>query len=422
MEKIPLEVFELICNVFDDRVALKALRLVNKKFADIAARYLFKSLVVFQHLSSWHKVKLVAQCPRLAHLVQKLEIVNLDIRRETLTFDQWKQKTQGHRVEGRLKLGNRRAAVAEIVEPLDDKLGVVLRLQQRYQTRLWWDEGQEAIFRIADRFESHGSPISLRLPALSEIETVWPPDLWIPAPDPARRRSEYSQFGLDDLFEPSNQRENAHLTFALLYLQESDLKITTLELHQYREILWNLVYRVPILVYLKHLKLRFRHNFTVQWYECTAIVDGLYGSELVLAPYLANAGNLETLILSQELSCGTDMGDCIWSDLIPILSTAVWPKLRSIWVGGLFAMDAHLVKFLMRHGNSLRFIHLDRPVMQKYYWQYLAYNIRTQHANTSCVITSSDHTIFRSKSECITESDQSNYDDWRESTQDIESW
>ena len=376
MEKLPVELIENICNALGhDRVALREVRLFNRKFADTAARFLFKTLVVFQHLSSWHKVKLIAQCPRLAHLVRKLEIVTLAIGEKTPvgektpTFNEWKQRTQGRRVEGHLRLGNRRAAVAEVVEPLDEKLGVVLRLQQRYQTWLWWYKGQEAIERIAAclYFESHKSPKSLRLPALSEIETVWPPELWIPGPDPGRLRSGYSHLGPADLLGPSNQRCNAHLSFALLHLHESDLKITTLELHQYREILLNQKYPVPVLVYLKHLKLRFRHHYTVEWHEAVLIADRLYRSNRVLAPYLANAGNLETLILSQELSGGTDMSDCIWSDLIPILSTALWPKLRSIWVGGLFAMDARLVKFLMRHGNSLRSIHLDRPARHEFF-------------------------------------------------------
>ena len=422
MEKLPVELIENICNALDhDQVALKEVRLFNRKFADTAAHFLFKTLAVFQHLSSWRKVRLIAQCPRLAHLVQKLEIVTLAIGGETLKFDEWKQESQDYRVQGRLRLGNRGAAVAELVEPLDYKLGVVLRLQQRYQTWLWWDKGQEAIEQTAVYLEGHGLPTSLRLPALSEIETVWPPDLWIPGPDAVGRRRG-SHLGLSRRFEPLNQVCNAHLSFAMLCLHESDLKITTLELHQYREILSNRKYPVPTLVYLKHLKLRFRHYFTVKWQEAVLIADNLYRSNRVLAPYLANAENLETLILSQELSCGTDIGECIWYNLMPILSTALWPKLRSIWVGEIFAMDGRLAKLLMRHGNSLRSIHLDRPARQDYYWQWLAYNIRTQYANTNCVITSSDDTVFRSKSDGIKESDRSNYDDWHESEQYLGSW
>ena len=143
MEKLPVELIESICNELGhDRVALKEVRLFNRKFADTAARFLFKTLVVFQHLSSWHKVKLIAQCTRLAQLVQKLEIVTLTsgvttpISEKPPTFNEWKQMTQDNRVEGHLRLGNRRAGVAEVVEPLDEKLGVVLRLQQRYKTWL----------------------------------------------------------------------------------------------------------------------------------------------------------------------------------------------------------------------------------------------------------------------------------------------
>lgn len=422
MEKIPVEVLEDICNVFDDRVTLKALRLVNKNFADIAASFIFKTLVVFQHLSSWRRVQLIAHRPRLAHLVRKLEIVTLAIGGKTPTFTEWKQRTQGRRVEGRLRLGNRRAAVAEVVETLDDKLGVVLRLQQRYQTWLRWNEGQETIERIAVCFESHGSPISLRLPALGEIETVWPPEIWIPAPDPGRRRRGYSRLGLADLFGPTNKRCTAHLSFALLVLHDSELKVTTLELHQHREILLDQMYSVPILVYLKHLKLHFRQHFTIEHDQAMAMSDGKGYYEWILAPYLAKARNLESLILKEDLFRDSYIDAAVWFDIIPKFSTASWPKLRSVWFAERFTDSGDLVQFLMKHGNSLRSIHLDRPVRHKIRWQLLAFNIRARYANTNCVISSSDDTIFRSESDCIKESDLSSNDNWRGSTKDIDAW
>lgn len=85
-------------------------------------------------------------------------------------------------------------------------------------------------------------------------------------------------------------------------------------------------------------------------------------------------------------------------------------------------MDIRLVKFLMRHGNNLRSIHLDQPVRREIYWQFLAYYICTQCANASCITTSSDDTSFHSKSDCTTETDRLNYDAWRESIQDSENW
>ena len=415
MDKIPVEIFEDICNVVDDRVALKALRLVNKKFANIAARYLFKSLIVFQHINSWRKIESIAHCPRLAQMVKSLELVTMIVGGKTLAFDEWKQRRQGHRVRGHLRLGNRGAAVAELVEPLNDKLAVVLMLRQQYQTWPWVDRGQEAIERIAASFESHRLLSSLPLPALSEIETAWPPDLSISEPHHGRLESE-SDFGLGivHLFGPTNKRCNAHLSFALRALHDSGWKITTLELHQYREILRDQMYPVPILMSLKHLKLHFRHPFDVEGKQARAISDGQERPEWTLAPYLAYAENLEDLVLTQARFTDRRNDECVWSfDIVPILLAASWPKLRSVWFGEDFTGSSYLPQFMMMHGNSLRSIHLDRPVSREIVWQLLASRIRTQCANPNCAISSSDNTIFRGKSAWVEESDLSNSEyDW----------
>ena len=415
MDKIPVEILEDICNVIDGRMALKALRLVNKRFANIAARYLFKSLIVFQRMNSWHNIELIAQCPRLAHLVKKLELVTMTVGGHAMSFDEWKERSRGHRVRSDFRLGNRGAAVAALVEPLDDKLAVALWLQQRYRTWLWGDRGQEAIERIAASFESHRLLSSLPLPALSEIETAWPPDLSISGLRHGRReRQGDSRLGIVDLFGPTNKRCNAHLSFALRALHDSGWKITTLELHQYREILRDQMYPVPILMSLKHLKLHFRHPFDVEDKQARAITHGLERPELTLAPYLENAENLEDLILTQAPFTKRREDEWVWSfDIVPVLLTASWPKLRSVWFDWVFTTSTYLPQFMMMHGNSLRSIHLNRPVSREIVWQLLASRIRTQYANPNCVISSSDNTIFRSNLAWVEESDLSNSEyDW----------
>lgn len=397
-------------------MTLKALRLVNKKFADIAARYLFKTLTIFQHQSSWRKIELIAHCPRLVHLVKKLEVVNLPLVDNPGTFEEWKQRSQGYRMEGHLRLGNRGNAVAELVEPLDDKLAGVLRLQQRYQTWLWWYKGQGLIEGIAASSESHEFQLSPSLPALSEIETAWPMDLWIPGQHPGRGEREGNfRPGIVDMFGPPNPEWNAHLSFALMALHDSELKITTLELHHCREILTNQTYPVPSLNYLKHLKLHFCRLSVQAYKHLVAMVDGQGKPEWILAPCLANAENIETLILTQDLSTGSEVSQVASRGytIIHILSTAPWPKLRSVWFDAVFTNSVYLLQFLMMHGNSLRSIHIDRPVSDEGLWQFLASRIRTQCANSNCVISCSEDTIFRSKSACVKELDLAyNEDDW----------
>lgn len=263
MDKIPVEIIEVICNAVDNKVTLKAMRLVNKNFAYIAARYLFETLLVYQTTSNWRMIELIAKCPRLAPLVKRLKLVTMTTSGDDdETLDEWRQRTQGHRLEGHLRKEDRGAAVAELVEPLNDKLAVVLGLQRRYQSWLWWDESPEAIERIVASYWMPRTTLSLPLPALSEIETAWVGDLWKSNPDFGRRgRQGILRFRSGEFFGRQDHIRNAHLSFALLVLNDSELKITTLELHQCREILLDQIYSVPILISLKKLKLHFRHPF-----------------------------------------------------------------------------------------------------------------------------------------------------------------
>ena len=84
-------------------------------------------------------------------------------------------------------------------------------------------------------------------------------------PHPGRpERAANFRPGTRDVSGAANKRCNAHPSFALLFLHDSGLKITTLELHQYREIVKNHMYSVPVPGYLKDLKLSFRHRFAVE--------------------------------------------------------------------------------------------------------------------------------------------------------------
>ena len=253
MDKIPVELLERICNVFDDKMALKTMRLVNKHFANIAERYLFRTLIVFQRMSSWAKIESIAQSPRLKHLVKILELVPMIVDSST---------------------------------PL-----------------------RSPAFPWLPR-----TALSLHLPKFSEIETAWPPELY------RGEREGKSSLGIVDLFGPSNELCNAHLSFALRVLHYGRLKITTLELHQYREILLDQIYAVSTLIHLKYLKLHFRHPFDVELEQARAMSDREKGFEWTLAPYLANAENLENLTLTQDRFIDKREDECVWSfDIVPIL-------------------------------------------------------------------------------------------------------
>ena len=319
------------------------MRLVNKHFANIAERYLFKTLIVFQRMGSWPKIESIAQSPRLAHLVKKLKLV-----------------------------------------PIIVGLGLYTRLRSTEYTGAFPRPPRTAP--------------SLPLPALSEIETAWPPNLC------RRNGGPNFSLGILELFGPSNELCNAHLSFSLRFLHDNGLKITTLELHHYREILLTKILPVPTLIHLKHLKLRFRHPSNVEQRQARAMSDGKDTFDGTLAPHLAKAENLESLILTQDRFIDKREDECVWSyDIVRTLSTAPWPKLRSVWFGEDFARSTRMLQFMMRHGKSLRTIHLDHPACPEIPWQRLASDLRTQYANHECVVSGRDDTIFHSRSACIEE-------------------
>ncbi|MCJ1456054.1 hypothetical protein MMC28_006411 [Mycoblastus sanguinarius] len=167
MEALPAELLRNICAyVGNERNALKALRLVNRIFADVAALELFHSLLVLQHPDSCTKVNQITRHPRLAAYVKKVEITSFDYLSKFYDLSDWEQDMSTLRM-GRL-YGGDPDFFAKIAEDY------VTRLRGLHETYCYWQEGEETTVKILD----HGDrPIPLQLallPALRSIQVLEP--------------------------------------------------------------------------------------------------------------------------------------------------------------------------------------------------------------------------------------------------------
>ena len=91
--------------------------------------------------------------------------------------------------------------------------------------------------------------------------------------------------------------------------------------------------------------------------------------EWKLAPYLANAASLETLILSQDIGFksifnsddpdGDPDSACMWIDVIGILASDSWLELRTVCFKSFLTRDSSVLHFLQLHNHGLQSIRFD---------------------------------------------------------------
>ena len=214
----------------------------------------------------------------------------------------------------------------------------------------------------------------LPLPSLKSIEMAGPSESWTPGPKVKRsgRETGYTSYCVG--CGKGNRHWNAHLSV----LHHNEIIITTLELHRTREILVDQMFPVPELPHLKKLALNFRYQCGEYCQYNLQEWEDVDTPEWKLAPYLANTASLETLILSQDLGFKSrfnsdDPGDdpdsaCTWIDVVGILASAPWPKLRTICFKIFLTRSSLLLHFLQLHSHSLQSTRFDLPVSHMEVW------------------------------------------------------
>ena len=379
MDILSSELLHEVLDFFvDDPESLKALRLVGRRLADIAAQLLYRRLIIFQHPDSWHKLELIAASPHLAPLVQKVDVAALTRAFEPSEFDAWKESSKKIRTKERS--GTRAGQIATLMESLNDpKLDVVLGIRQRFQRYRRWLKGELAIDNIMYTSEGRTPLLVLPLPNLRAINMAGPTEQWMPGPEIKRTERETGLQASRLMMRQVNLGANSHLSFALRVFHHNQIQITTLELREYRQILVDQMYPVPVMSHLKTLILGFRYKF-VESFHFTH-TDESKKPKWRLAPFLAGAENLTTLAIAQDFKtfrrglARIQEKERAWIDMFSILTDAQWPKLRSINLHNVLLRSTSLLAFLEKHSDSLESLHIEEPVTCEKPWRALSSTI-----------------------------------------------
>ena len=253
MAVFPPEVLAGICqHLENDKDALRRLRLVNQFLTVEAAKYLYRTLLVYPTPCSWDKLHSVFQCQRLANYTEELEVATLEYLPDYADFEAWILATS-----------ESRPVIQRSSSSLTDAT-TVMSEADRYESYCNWQFGERAILHA---MESGNKAIqwlsqSISFPNLHTVKSLGAHELWPwTAEGPTNRRErETSVF---DFLEPNTKtckRMSAHLCFALEVCRLSRPlggNVTSLELHRYREILVEQTFNIPALQNLRRLTLSF---------------------------------------------------------------------------------------------------------------------------------------------------------------------
>lgn len=420
MNTLSPELLRHICDNFKDKKAtLKAIRLVNRRLADVAAPLLFQTLLIYQTPKSWKNLSSVARCEWLAPYVVKLEIAALEYLPHYLDFMDWKSFTWDGRWEDNERQNNRAAMVSLLVEKLKTRrlryslnpdesmnftdwkqcpevcswykqrdqcvagdmiselgenietplseMDSALGLVYRYQRYLYWHDGENELCDLLSHSEISRLDLipfpNLRIMSVLGSHELWKDKIW-PSGRANRKLRETTDWMHLRSYVKTEHR-NVLLSLTLQMLDTSAVNITRLELHRYREILANPTFPVPPLKHLQELILEF--PFVENYYRLP-----IYEYERwELAPWLRGADDLHTLIVLSQDPEGHSNEHCMggFFDVIALFHGIEWPKLRSIHFRETFIKPESLLRFLSEHGESLETVRIERPIFPQRKWQ-----------------------------------------------------
>ena len=435
MESLSLELLYCICDKLKGkRSTLKAVRLVNTTLAAAAAPFLFQTLLVYQTPSSWEKLSLIARFPWLAKHVVKLEVAALDYLPHYLDFGDWKKCTWFSRWNDCCIWNNRAAMVALLLEaretlplevvvldrhmPFEDwrqhpevrkrneqlDIGIVARLSSEYRGKIelpaelqvsnlevtldlvgaykryrYWHDGENELSGLLYPSQDPQPVLDLvPFPNLQTVAVLGSRNIWMNSSWDSDRKFRESCIDKWRCAYVVNVQNNVHMSLALRMLDASEVCITRLELHRYREILRDVQFSVPPLKKLKELVLDLPYR--IDYNEVF-----VYRGRWELPTWLRGADDLQTLIISSQ---GPEEDDnCCYFDVIALFHGAEWPKLQRVNFQETFVRPKSLLQFLSEHTQSLKSIHVEKPIISTVAWQSLAFEFQALEFNSPrCVL------------------------------------
>ena len=261
-------------------------------------------------------------------------------------------------------------------------LEVALDLVGAYKRYRYWHDGENELSSLL--YPSRGPPPILDLvpfPNLQTVAVLRSRNIWMNLSWDSDRRYRESCIDKSRCAHVVNVQDNVHMSLALRMLDASEVYITRLELHRYREILRDLQFSVPPLKKLKELVLDLPYR--IEHLEAVR-----YHGRWELPTWLQGADDLQTLIISSQ---GPEEDDkCFFFDVIALFHGAEWPKLQRVNFKETFVRPKSLLQFLSEHTQSLKSIHVEKPIVSTVAWQSLASEFQALEFNSPCCVLHMD--------------------------------
>lgn len=304
-------------------------------------------------------------------------------------YEDWRQCPEVRRWNDQHGHGDGASMVLDLkecLEPVLPGLDSALGLEYRYERYRYWHDGENELSDLMFRSEGPHPPLDLvPFPNLRTVTTLGSHEMckgmaW-PSIVGDRKYMETTIRPRPGAKIKIRER-NLLLSLTLQMLGASEVNITRLELHRYRELLVGQTFSIPALKCLQELMLDF---------PCSPNIRevGENWTLWELAPWLQGADDLRTLsILSQDPDAHCSYR---YYDVIAIFHGTEWPKLQSIHFRETFVRPKSLLRFLHEHSRSLKSIRIEKPVILERTWSSLASELQVLDVlSPDCVMDISD--------------------------------
>lgn len=346
LNDFPKELLDgIIQHLERDFFSLRNLRLSSKLLNDAATRYLYRKLLLYYHPQSWEKVKLIANCPKLADSVRTLQLANLEKLPEIADFKAWKDYIQQFRWEFKSSIG-----LAGNPKYNDEIL------LDRYKKFEYWLEGEILMDGYSAGYT--GVPILQlsNLTNLHSIESVGSHNLWGPIWDPdavVDAREKVTCIARNHW----TSLQALHLSLFISTARSVNFRLTSLKLHNLTD---THGYWFDPVFELKELR-----TLEVDLRDSEDLETGYWGNweNRIAASWLSRLDSLETFTLIQDPRLNPGV------DLIGTLSRMKWPKLRHLHLKHASTKPWSLEKFVNDHASSLCTLRIIKPTMPMRLWE-----------------------------------------------------
>lgn len=404
---LPNELLSIVCEnlhprrtCFESRVSgatcdLKALRLVSKRFKDIAAQWIFKVIMLRPHPDFWERLSAIADRPYLAKYVACLEVVTTEHldnmrRRQDMARTCYTPECRNcdGLVKARFDIGSTLAKVSEqtMCSSGVDEYGS--RLKQRYR---YWEDGATQIKQMLEGFQNPLVDSSKRfdfgkLVNLRSIVTMENRDLIMIDP----RDGVYGQCKCENIYLGLRRKiewiggylrvwheiHTRNLELAIQTMIQSGNPLSSLSFHRSAAMLRY----APTEARLLNLR-----TLTLgRPYKGRSESDfGPYAREHLMTQWLTDLPNLHTLKITQSLKVAGMV------NIVRALGDQRYPNLKVLYLKHVVTTATDLRKFLMLHLAGLESLIIDTPVIFTPDWHVLQKEIAT-YSSDRCNLVLTD--------------------------------